>query len=247
LRSKLLKNKSNNLPILFNKTIYYYDFVKTLAKDYMQKTKTIQIAIVEDDIDIRESLSLFIKAKTQYEVVLICDSVEKFLIESQEYPDLNILLLDIGLPGMSGLEGLPLIKKVHSSLDIIMLTTYNEVEIIFEALCLGACSYISKRTPLPKIIEALHVVSGGGAYMSPSIARKIAEKMQSNATPKKIELTTKQKDIVQLILDGSTYNEIAKKLEISVNTVRFHIKKVYSILEIGSKVELYKKFVDGEI
>jgi len=213
----------------------------------METTKTIKIAIVEDDNDIRESVSLFIKAKTQYDVVLQCDSVESFLTESKDHIDLNILLLDIGLPGISGLDGIPIIKKTYPSLDIIMLTTYQEVDKIFQALCSGACSYISKRTPLSKIIEALHVVVNGGSYMSPSIARKIADKMQSSATPKKIELTEKQKQIVNLILNGKTYNEISETLNISINTVRFHIKKIYSILEISSKVELYKKYVDGEI
>jgi len=213
----------------------------------MQTSKGVRIAIVEDDDTIRESVALFIKAKTLYEVVLLCDSLESFFKLSIEHPDLDILLLDIGLPGMSGLDGIPKIKEMHNNLDIVMLTTYQEVETIFKALCSGACSYISKKTPLPKIIEALHIVVNGGSYMSPSIARKIAEKMQASTTPKKVQMTEKQKQIVKLIVEGNTYNEIAEVIGISVNTVRFHIKKIYALLEIGSKVELYKKYVDGDI
>ena len=213
----------------------------------MTPLPTIKIAIVEDDSDIRESLSLFIKSKTQYEVILECESVEIFLEELKNHVQVDILLLDIGLPGMSGLAGLTPIKKERPNLDVIMLTTYQEVEIIFKALCSGACSYISKKTPLPKIIEALHVVADGGSYMSPSIARKIAEKMQSSAVPKKVRLTEKQKQIVQFIIDGRTYVKIADLTGTSINTVRFHIKKIYALLEIGSKVELYKKYIDGDI
>lgn len=205
------------------------------------------ISIVEDDKTIRESLQLFIKSKTQYSILYAASSVEDFLNHTAEEQVPNILILDIGLPGISGLDAIPMIKKRYPDLDIIMLTTYQEVDIIFKALCSGACSYISKRTPLPKIIEALHIVANGGSYMSPSIARKIAENMAGTAAKaKKIELTVKQKEIVNLIIEGLTYGEIAVKCDISVNTVRFHIKKTYAALQISSKVELYKKFVDGE-
>ena len=207
-----------------------------------------QIAIVEDDSTIRESLQLFIESKTQYVVCQTACSVEDFVSNIDIDNPPSILILDIGLPGISGIDGIPIIKKQLPDLDIIMLTTYQEVEIIFKALCNGACSYISKRTPLPKIVEALHIVVNGGSYMSPSIARKIAENMAGTFTKaKKIELTTKQKEIVNFIIEGLTYGEIAVKCGISLNTVRFHIKKTYAALEVSSKVELYKKFVDGEI
>ncbi len=207
-----------------------------------------QIAIVEDDSSIRESLQLFIESKTQYVVCQTASSVEDFVTNIDVDNSPSILILDIGLPGISGIDGIPIIKKKLPELDIIMLTTYQEVEIIFKALCNGACSYISKRTPLPKIVEAIHIVVNGGSYMSPSIARKITENMAGTFTKaKKIELTPKQKEIVDLIIKGLTYGEIAEKCGISLNTVRFHIKKTYAALEVSSKVELYKKFVDGEI
>jgi len=206
----------------------------------------ISISIVEDDTMILESIKLFIEAKTTYNVSLTFNSVEDFL-ETDFDTIPKILILDIGLPGMSGIDRIPHIKAKYPDLDVIMLTTYQEVDVIFKALCNGACSYISKRTPLPKIIEALHIVVNGGSYMSPSIARKIAEKMYGSAKPKKVELSEKQKKIVALIIDGKKYSEIAEICDITVNTVRFHIKKIYSILEINSKVELYKKYVDGEV
>lgn len=203
-----------------------------------------KICIVEDEATIRSSLSLFIEAKSVHKVVGDFDSFESYM-EADIISD--ILILDIGLPGLSGLEGLPKIKEKYPDIDVIMLTTYQEVDVIFQALCNGACSYISKRTPLPKIIEAIHIVANGGSYMSPSIARKITEQMQGTTKPKKVELTDKQNKIVALIIDGKKYHEISEICEITVNTVRFHIKKIYATLEINSKVELYKKFTEGEI
>lgn len=205
------------------------------------------IAIIEDDNSIRESLSLYIKAKTLFNLVYVSRSVEEYIEKSSNNPAPNLLLLDIGLPGMSGLEAIPILKSKQPTVDIIMLTTYEEVDTIYQALCSGACSYISKRTSLPRIVDALHVVVNGGSYMSPSIARKITEHIQKGSGGKKVSMTQQQKTIIQHIIDGKKYGEIAELMDISINTVRFHIKKIYSTLEVTSKVELYKKYIDGEI
>jgi len=205
-----------------------------------------KLSIIEDDKNIMESLHLFIEAKSEIEVISESDSVEDFLEKSFEIAP-NILLLDIGLSGMSGVEGLPIIKKKYPDLDVVMLTTYEEDDIIFSALCAGACSYISKRTSLAKIVEALHVVSNGGSYMSPSIAKKVTSFFMKKPTKEKVNLTPRQKEIVDHIINGKTYNEISELCFISINTVRTHIKKIYSILEISSKVGLMQKYMDGEI
>lgn len=204
------------------------------------------ISIIEDDSNIRESLKLFIASKSELEIVSEHDSVESFIAnDSSIKPDM--LLLDIGLPGMSGIEGLPKIKELHPNIDVIMLTTYEEEDVIFRALCAGACSYISKRTSLVKIVEALHIVANGGSYMSPSIAKKVTTFFLQKPKKEKIVLSPRQTEIVGHIVKGNTYNEIAELCFISVNTVRTHIKKIYSILEIGSKVGLMQKYLDGEI
>ena len=157
-----------------------------------------------------------------------------------------MLLLDIGLPGMSGLEALPKIKEKFPKTEVIMLTTYEEDENIFDALCNGASSYISKRTPLLKVMDALHVIHNGGSYMSPSIAKKV---IQFFIKPKKetIALSDRQGEIVQLLVQGLSYKEIAAHCFISMNTVRTHIKRIYTLLEINSKPQLIKKYNDGEI
>ena len=207
----------------------------------------IKLAIIEDDAVIKESLEIFMVEHPTIEITASVTSVEAFLelAQSVDKPEANVLLLDIGLPGMTGIQGIYHIRKNYPNLDIIMLTTFEEDEKIYDALCAGACSYLSKRTPLIKIREAVFTVYRGGSYMSPSIARKIAERFIPK--PKKEELSERQKQIVQALVDGLSYKMIADKLNISLDTVRDHIKRIYRTLEVNSKIEVIKKVMDGEI
>ena len=176
-------------------------------------------------------------------VELFMDAFEKLNAE-----DIGMVLLDIGLPGMSGLDGIAKIKTKFPEVDIVMFTTFEEEDKIFKALCNGACSYITKRTSLMKLTEALFTIHRGGSYMSPSIARKV---VQYFAPKPKVEtkstLTTRQREIVDLIVEGLSYKMVADKLSISIETVRDHIKKIYRTLHINSKGELIKKSLDGSI
>ena len=182
------------------------------------------------------------------ELQYVVNSVEAFLSElrATQKPKVDVLLLDIGLPGMSGLEGIRPIKRLVPNADVVMLTTYEEEDKIFKALCAGAVSYLTKRTPLAKIQEAIFTIHRGGSYMSPSIARKVVEYF---VPKKKIEhqLTDRQQQIIQGVVDGLSYKLIADKYMISIDTVRDHIKKIYKALQINSKGELIKKSMDGEI
>lgn len=172
-------------------------------------------------------------------------NTEDFLSWQQKHKqDDFILLLDIQLPGKSGVESLPFIKKNAPDLDVIILTTFEETDMIFKALSAGACSYVSKRTSLTKIQEAVEVVAGGGSYMSPAIARKIADFYAPK--PSK-SLTKRQQEIVSGIVNGKSYKMIAEDLFISLDTVRSHIKNIYSTLEINSKAELIRKSYNNEL
>jgi DNA-binding NarL/FixJ family response regulator len=209
--------------------------------------KHINLAIIEDDLVVQESLNDFFEALPNIECLLISSSVESFL---KALPELNktpdILLLDINLLGMSGIDGIPLLLNEMPKIDIIMLTTFEDNDSIFKALCAGACSYLSKKTPLKKIREAVEVVYDGGSYMSPSIARKIVNKY----APKRNQsssLTPRQKEIVNEIVAGKSYKMIAEDLFVSLDTVRSHIKNIYKALEINSKAELIRKSYDNEI
>ena len=202
---------------------------------------TITLAIIEDDPVVQEGLTTFLSIKENLQLLTVSDSVESFFEWTEQTSTApGILLLDINLPGISGLEGIPQLLKTFPELDIIMLTTFEDADSIFSALKLGACSYISKQTPLHQIGEVIDIVAEGGSYMSPAIARKVAGYFVSKKDPLE-ELTDRQRQIVDLIVEGKSYKMIAAELFISLDTVRHHIKKIYRALKINSNTELVKK------
>ena len=207
--------------------------------------KPIYLSIIEDDLVVQESLVEYFGLQSTIETVVVSNSVEGFLelIKSCENTP-EILLLDINLPGVSGLEGLPLIKNELPNIDIIILTTFDETDKIFKALSCGACSYLSKRVSLQNILDAVIVVSKGGSYMSPAIARKIAN---FYAPKKKSILTSRQLEIVDGLVAGKSYKMIASDLFVSIDTIRSHIKNIYKTLEINCKAELIRKSFNREI
>ena len=207
----------------------------------------IKLALIEDDLLIQESLNDFFSAQEHIDCIQISVSVEHFLESipiTENKPD--IILLDINLLGMSGIKGIPLLLDKYPDADIIMLTTFEDNDSIFEALSAGACSYLSKKTPLKKIKEAVEVVHKGGSYMSPSIARKIVNRFAPNRN-KSQYLTSRQKEIVDGIVAGKSYKMIADDLSVSLDTVRSHIKNIYKTLNINSKAELIRKSYNQEI
>lgn len=206
-----------------------------------------KIALIEDDPTMRESVGAIILAKTNYSISYSCGSVEEFIesYSSNDIPD--IMLLDIGLPGMSGIEGLPHILEAVPQLDVIMLSTYEEADDIYQALVAGACSYVSKRSSPQKVIDAITIVAMGGAYMSPTIAKKVSMYFNSINKKKKIDISSRQREIVNHLINGTTLNEIAELCFISHNTVKTHVKRIYQILKINNRADLLKKYYEGEI
>ena len=208
--------------------------------------KPITLAIVEDDPIIRESLRTFLGDDPQFDLVYSAGSMEDILQALETDPQISpsVILLDIQLPGLSGIQGIPSIKKLRPGVDIVMLTTFEESDKIFAALCAGACSYLSKRVSLVTIRDAILTVHRGGSYMSPSIARKVVEHFAP--VPKKQDgpLTQRQQEIVDCIVNGLSYKMTADKLGISLDTVRTHIKHIYQVLEINSKGELIRRTLD---
>ena len=225
----------------------------SLAIEFQYMSSKIGVSIIEDNKSIRENVSKYISYSEDMEITAAFDSVEAFLTtannDNEDAPVSDLLLLDIGLPGKSGLEGIPLILERYPTVDIVMLTTYEEEEIILKALCLGAVGYISKKTSLADITNGLRIVNNGGSYMSPMIAREIFNHF---AKPKAFKnkpnlLSPRQQDILEKLVDGKTYQVIAKELSISVETVKSHIKKLYKVLHVQNKAEAISKYLKGEI
>lgn len=212
-------------------------------------TEKTRITIIEDNQVIRDNVARFIRFHEEFDVVETLGSMESFLQLVQKEPRFktDIILLDIGLPGVNGLDGIPLILEKIPGVDIIMLTSYEEEDIILRALCSGACSYLSKKASLEEIVDAIRIVVHGGSYMSPSIAREIVTHLMGGRVSKATILTERQREILEQLVEGKSYGAIARSLFISVETVRTHVKSMYKVLHVNNKVEAIAKYLKGEI
>lgn len=211
----------------------------------------VLIGIVEDDEQIRQGIQTFLNRQDG----LACDwsygSVEDLLkgLRSGNVP--NVLIMDIGLPGMSGIEGMKIVKEKYPDIDIVVFSVYNDPKRIFDSLVAGATGYLLKNTPLEEIKEGIELLANGGSPMSPQIARKVIEYFGKPAASKKKEiespLSSKEKEIVVGLVDGLSYKLIADRMNISIETVRFHIKNIYRKLHVHGKAEVISKSLKGEI
>ena len=206
------------------------------------------LALIEDQAPIRETLQEYLGAQPEFRCCIVADSVESFfeaLDAGAEAPQL--ILSDIGLPGRSGIEGLPLISGRLPEAQVLMLSVFADAERVYEALCAGAVGYLLKNSPLPQLKEYLLQVAAGGSPMSPGVARHVVRAFQrmagraaqNEAAPLALEpLTPREMDVVRGIEDGLSYKLIADRYHMSIDTVRNHIRMVYRKLQVNSKSEL---------
>ncbi len=186
-------------------------------------------------------LSTYLGAQPEFECSLVVSSVEELLAELRAgaIPP-RLVLSDIGLPGgLSGIEGLPLIRAQAPQAEVVLITVYHEPEKVFQALCAGAVGYLVKTTPLPDIKRALLEVLAGGSPMSPAVARHIVRYFRPVALPS--PLTPREQQVVEAIEQGLSYKQVAERLGMSLNTVRSHIRTVYEKLQVNSKAELINR------
>jgi len=199
----------------------------------------ISLAIVEDQLAIRQALSTYLCAQPEFKCVLVAESVEELLaaLDSGEGIAPQIILSDIGLPGITGIAGIPLIRQRLPQTEVVLITVYQDADRVFQALCAGAVGYLVKTTPLPEIKQALLDVRAGGSPMSSAVARHVVRYFRP-APAAQSPLTAREEQIVQAIEQGLSYKLVADRLGISLNTVRAHIRTVYEKLQISSKGEL---------
>ncbi len=210
-------------------------------------SKSYSVVIIEDVEDIRTNLKEFLEGQDRIASVLAFNSMEDFFEQGAIKNPPDVVLNDIGLPGMNGIDGIKTIRKLFPDTDIIMLTVFSDNEKIFSSICAGATGYALKGTPLPDIYKAIIQIKNGGSFMSPSIARKV---MNFFIPEKKYQfegLTPKEKEIVEALTEGLSYKLIASKLNVSMDTVRFHIKNIYRKLHVNSKSEVISKAYRGEL
>jgi DNA-binding NarL/FixJ family response regulator len=202
----------------------------------------ISVAIIEDQADIREGLGLLIHGTPGYRVAGSFRSMEEALANiGRQLPD--VVLVDIGLPGMSGIEGTRRLRERHPALLVMMLTVYGDDERIFEAMCAGACGYLLKKTPPARLLEGLREVVKGGAPMSPEVARRVVQLFQRFHPPESAEyhLSPTELRILKLLAEGHHYKTAAAELRISINTVSYHMRSIYQKLQVHSKSEAVAK------
>lgn len=207
------------------------------------------IGIVEDNKKIRDLIQRYLDMQKEFECPVAMDSVEEMLDYLEEHQKPDVMLMDIQLPGMSGIKGMEIIKNKYPEVEIIMLTVYHDSHKIFDSLKAGASGYLLKHTSLPEIKESIENLLKGGAPMSPQIARKVISHFNEEA-PKKNEdsmLTNREQDIVNGLVDGLSYKMIADRYDISIDTVRAHIRNIYKKLHVNSKAEVIAKSLRGEI
>lgn len=209
--------------------------------------EAITLAIVEDINDIREGLRNYFEKQPNIAKVDVFGNMEDILVLVNNGYKPDVILSDIGLPGINGIDGIKLISVASPETDVIMLTVFMDSEKIFNALCAGATGYLLKGTPMPEILKAINEIHNGGSYMSPSIARKVVEHFKTPTKRVNSDLTERERDVINCLLDGLSYKLIADRLNISIDTVRFRIKSIYKKLHVNSKGEILSKALKGEI
>jgi len=209
----------------------------------------INLAIIEDDPMLREELNEFFAKHERIHCILVVDSIARFRQFFREFMQINVVLLDINMPGISGIDGIPIIRRLLPGAEIIMHTVNNDYDTIFKCICSGANGYLLKDGDLQKLADTLiEIEKNEGSALSPSVARRILSYFQPRTAQLQPESLNEQElKISRLLVDGLSYQEVADAINITVNGVRYHIKNIYAKLHIKSKGELLKRYREGRI
>src|SRR5688572_20539588 len=204
----------------------------------------IRLAVIEDNVAYRKALLTFINKVSDFEVVYVGGNLDHIYDVLELAPD--VFIMDIDLPGTSGIEGVKMIKSAQPEAGIFMLTVFEDDEKIFQSIKAGALGYLLKKDPPGKIVDAIQNIYKGESVMNGQIARKVLNYFSNpKATTPDFEayhLTKREKEILLLLMDGLSYKEIATKCFISIDTINSHIRKVYTKLNVHSRSEIAAKF-----
>ena len=203
----------------------------------------ISVAIVEDNAGVRRSLEMLLNESPGFRCVCACGTAEEALrLVPRQAPD--VILMDIHLPNRSGIECTAQIKQLLPAAQVVMITVYTDIEVVFKALRAGASGYLLKRSPPEKILDAITEVHGGGAPMTREIARKIVEAFKQPAGASEVSpLTRRENEVLELLSQGLGNKEIAQTLSVTADTVRYHLKQIYEKLHVRSRTEAVALFV----
>jgi DNA-binding NarL/FixJ family response regulator len=202
----------------------------------------LNVGIIEDRREIREGLRMLIDGTEGFRCLGVFASMEDAL-HSMPAGVPHVALVDIGLPGMSGIDGIRLLRERHPSLLLLALTVYDDDDRIFQALCAGACGYLLKKTPPARLLESVTEAVAGGSPMSPEIARRVVTLFRQLRPPEKADyqLTPHETRLLKLLVEGHNYSTAAAEIGVSVNTVAFHMRHIYEKLHVHSKSQAVAK------
>lgn len=207
----------------------------------MSNTSPIAVAVVDDDNTLRTRLLVPLIEETEGMTCTGAFRDVESLLDAAPAPEMDVLLLDIGLPGMAGTEAIQHIKTRWPEADIVMCTVHSDEDKIFDALCGGAMGYLLKDNP-EEIIDAIREVSQGGAPMTASIARKVVDLFRRpRVSVPDAELTDREEEVLGKLIEGKTNRQIAEELYIAANTVAYHVKQIYKKLHVHSRAEAVAK------
>ncbi len=201
----------------------------------------IRVVIIEDERHIREGLAALIGGTDGYRCTGAFRSMEDALAHTwSEVPD--VALVDIGLPGMSGIQGLPLLREKYPRVSLLMLTVYEDDERLFQALCAGASGYLLKKTPPARLLESLGEALHG-APMSPEVALRVLRLFREIRPPEQVDydLTAHELKLLKLLVEGHNYKSAAQELGVAFSTINFHMQNIYGKLQVHSKSEAVAK------
>jgi len=216
--------------------------LKKLSANNITVNTAVRVAIIEDDRRIREGLSTLINGSPGYRCVMSFRSMENALATNWvEIPD--VTLVDLGLPGMSGIEGLSILRQRYPTVGLLVLTVSEDDDRIFRALCAGASGYLLKKTPPAKLLDGLADVLAGGAPMSPEIARRVIALFRQVRPPERVDydLTPHEVRLLKLLVEGHNYQSASVELGVSFSTINFHMQNIYAKLQVHSKSEAVVK------
>lgn len=210
--------------------------------------KNIRIAIFEDNQKFRESLEFIIVTTTDMELSGCFDDTNR-LLERMEVLQPDVVLMDINIPVMNGIEATAVIKRKFPYIQVCIQTVFEEDDKVFASLCAGASGYILKNSPPDKILQAIREVADGGLFFTPSIAKKVLSSFsqQYSSKPEFIQLTDKEKQILKLLVDGLSYKMIADDTGLSIHTIHTHIRHIYEKLHVNSSSQAVAKAIKQKL
>ncbi len=203
-------------------------------------SRNIDVCIIDDDKEIRESLAILINSREGFVCTRTYETCDKAIEDLNNAPD--TVLMDIEMPGTNGIEGVRILKGKFPATEFIMLTINEDSEVVFDSLCAGASGYLKKNTPPERIMNAIEEVVNGGSPMNMEIARLVVNSFHT--VPKaNYRFTERETEILKKLCDGHSYKMIGFDLDIHINTVKFHIKNIYSKMQVNSKGEAVSKAI----